>query len=110
VGDLVVHEHEGVLDAGTGVGKVVVDLTRIEGEGDMSLHSGVGDVRVRLPAESDLRLVATTGVGDVSSDLGSSRKTIVDGRTLQAEFGSARRELRIETGTGNIRLSDKRSH
>jgi DUF4097 and DUF4098 domain-containing protein YvlB len=106
VGDLVVRRHIGILNAATGVGKIVASLERIEGDGDLSLESGVGDVRVELPDASDLRVTATTGTGTVSSRIASARDTKVSRGRVTAQTGSARQALRISTGTGDIRIGN----
>jgi hypothetical protein len=89
------------LDVHEKVGDLIVE----DIEGDKDLDLGVGDIRVeREPAT--YRLVrASTGIGDVNSDLSGETSGWL-GKTLRYH-GDGKYELRAHVGVGDITLDGK---
>ena len=91
------------LDIQTGAGQVTVDLTGDwNNDLDAEIRGGVGQLVVRLPSETGVRVRATQGLGNLES-LGLSR----DGDFLVNDaYGQtdATLDITIESGIGETRV------
>src|SRR6185436_12500028 len=87
------------LDAGSGT--VEVDLVSTVEE--LIVESGSGGVTVRLPAAQGADVDIETGSGGIDSDF--AVQTTRFGRNhLRGRIGDGRARIRIETGSGSVRL------
>lgn len=88
----------------TGTGNVDVAFTGVQPRGDVSARSGVGDVRVRLPANAAGKFSAETGVGNLS--VGGLAGVIVSrsvmGASASGTVGEGGPHYSISSGTGNV--------
>ena len=105
-GTVRVADSAGTVNASTASGDVEVELTRLEGDGDMKFSSASGDVRVRVPSSLDARVSMSTASGDIETNFPIEVKTNDHGPGSRAEgqIGSGSRSLRISTASGNVSL------
>ncbi|MCA0377454.1 MAG: DUF4097 domain-containing protein [Gemmatimonadetes bacterium] len=68
-----------------------------------SAESGSGSVTLGLPASFDATLEIETGSGSITSDF-PVRTTRMERRSLRGTVGDGRNSLRVETGSGSVRL------
>ena len=87
------------IDAGSGG----VDIGLRTSPRSMSVESGSGGVTVALPGGYDGSVDIETGSGGISTDF-AVRTTRVERNTLRGTIGDGRGRLRIETGSGSVRL------
>lgn len=87
------------VDAGSGG----VDLGLRTSPRAVSIESGSGGVTVGLPSGYDGSVDIETGSGGISTDF-AVRTTRVERNTLRGTIGDGRGRLRIETGSGSVRL------
>ncbi|MBY0490682.1 MAG: DUF4097 domain-containing protein [Gemmatimonadaceae bacterium] len=87
------------VDAGSGG----VDLSLRSSPRNVSIESGSGRVTVALPSNYDGSVDVETGSGGISTDF-AVRTTRVERNTLRGTIGDGRGRLRIETGSGGVRL------
>jgi hypothetical protein len=83
----------------------VGDLTVENIEGDKDLDLGVGDIRVEREPSTYRLIRASTGIGDVNSDLSGETSGWL-GKTLRYH-GDGKYELRAHVGVGDITLDGK---
>lgn len=83
----------------------VGDMTVENIEGDKDLDLGVGDIRVEREPSTYRLVRASTGIGDVSSDLSGQTSGWL-GKTLRYH-GDGKYELRAHVGVGDITLDGK---
>jgi DUF4097 and DUF4098 domain-containing protein YvlB len=114
---------DGSLDAHTGNGSVHVsgrfDALRAEsGHGQVEatvlagskmtsaweVHSGVGSVTVRLPANFSAELDSSTGVGHISVDFPVTVSGSVTGSSVHGRLGNGGQTLRVHTGVGSVHI------
>ena len=105
-GTVHVSDASGRVNASTASGNVEVELTRIEGEGDMSFSSASGDVRVRAPASLDARVKMSTASGDIETNFPLEVKSndYGPGGRAEGQLGSGVRSLRLSSASGNVSL------
>ena len=105
-GTVHVSDTSGRVNASTASGNVEVELTRIEGDGDMSFSSASGDVRVRVPASLDARVKMSTASGDLETDFPIEVKSddYGPGRRAEGRLGNGARSLRLSSASGNVSL------
>lgn len=90
-----------------GVGQLVVDLTRLEEDVDVEASVGIGELRVRVPADAALEVDAHVGAGNVSV-LGEEDDGVdvtverdvpgAEGPTMRLELDVGLGEVRVEHG------------
>ena len=100
-GDIRVKSKGGAIRAQTGSGSV--DLTQVE-EADVDVHTGSGDVDLRVPGHAAFHLSARTGSGSIDTSHpieveGNRRRNRLEG-TVRG--GGSR--VAISTGSGSIRI------
>jgi hypothetical protein len=96
----------GTVNASTASGNVEVELTRVDGAGNMRFTSASGDVRVRIPSNIDAHVSMSTASGDIETNLPIEVRHDRYGAGTRAEgqLGSGARELKISTASGNVSL------
>jgi DUF4097 and DUF4098 domain-containing protein YvlB len=105
-GTVRVADSSGTVNASSASGDVEVELTRLEGDGDMSFSSASGDVRVRVPSSLDARVKMSTASGDIETNFPIEVKTNDYGPGSRAEgrLGSGARSLKLSSASGNVSL------
>jgi predicted Ser/Thr protein kinase len=71
---------------------------------DCALHTDGGGITVRLPATAMVTLDARSGGGRVKSDLPVQAEGATDESTLRGKMNGGGPSLKLETGSGNIRV------
>jgi DUF4097 and DUF4098 domain-containing protein YvlB len=91
----------GALKASAGSGRI-----RVEGrqEGDWKLNAGSGSVRIRLPEDAAFTLDAETGSGGIDIGYPVTVEGKISKRHLRGDVGGGGHLLRIDTGSGSIRI------
>jgi len=90
----------GGLQAGTGSGNIKVDGTPAA---PWRLHTGSGSVEL-WTGNAGLTLDASTGSGSVHSDREIDSHGTMDHHHVRGAIGGGGPEVRVETGSGNIRV------
>jgi len=90
-----------------GIGKLTVDLRTPGLELDdrtVEASLGIGDLLVRVPAETDVRIDAHVGIGNIQA-LGREENGIdADLERISGTAGAQEVELELEVGIGSIRV------
>lgn len=105
-GTVRVSDSTGRVNASSASGDVEVELTRLEGGGDMSFSSASGDVHVRMPANIDAQVSMSTVSGSIETNFPIEVKTsrYGPGSRAQGQLGSGSRSLKLSSASGNISL------
>ena len=105
-GTVRVADAAGQVNASTASGDVEVELTRLEGDGDMRFSSASGDVRVRLPSTVNAYVNLSTASGSIETNFPIEVKSNRHGPGSRAEgqLGSGARTLKISSASGNVSL------
>ena len=105
-GNVRVADASGVVNANSASGDVEVELTRLDGAGDMKFSSASGDVHVRMPSNIDARVSMSTVSGDIETNFPIEVKQNRHGSGSRAEgqLGSGARTLKISSASGNVSL------
>jgi hypothetical protein len=105
-GTVRVADSSGSVNASTASGDVEVELTRLEGGGDMRFSSASGDVHVRLPSNIDAQVSMSTVSGSIETNFPIEVKTnqYGPGSRAQGRLGSGARTLKLSSASGNISL------
>jgi hypothetical protein len=90
----------------TGTGDLDVTLTSTEAGGSLRLASGTGDVTLHVPRGAGLSVHASTGTGSVEVDAGGLHLEQED-EDVRADLNGGGFEVRLETGTGTVRLVER---
>lgn len=88
-------------------GSVEVEITRLEGTGDMKFEAVSGSVNVRLPANLDADIEISTVSGSLRTDfpIQVEEARYGPGRKARGRIGSGARSLRMSTVSGRVSLS-----
>ena len=105
-GTVRVNDATGTVNASTASGNVEVELTRLEGAGDMRFSSASGDVHVRMPTNIDARVSMSTASGDIETNfpLEVKHDRYGSGTRAEGQLGSGARMLKISSASGNVSL------
>jgi len=105
-GTVRVADTTGTVNASTASGNVEVELTRIDGSGDMKFSSASGDVHVRMPTNIDARVSMSTASGGIETNfpLEVRRDQYGPGSRAEGQLGSGTRTLKISSASGNVSL------
>jgi hypothetical protein len=87
------------LDSGSGS----VRAALLRGTSDVSIEAGSGGVELSLPDRFDARIDVESGSGGIDTEL-PIRVTRVERNDLHGVIGEGRGQLRVETGSGRVRL------
>ena len=106
-GDVRIRDVAGSATAATVSGNVEVDISRLDGTGDMKLNSVSGSVNVRLPANLDADIEMSTVSGSLRTDfpIQVEEARYGPGRKARGRVGSGARSLRMSTVSGRVSLS-----
>ncbi|MEJ2483706.1 MAG: DUF4097 family beta strand repeat-containing protein [Gemmatimonadota bacterium] len=89
------------ISADTGSGDVNLDL--VASPAEILVDVGSGDVRIRVPEGFGATVEVDTGSGGIHTDLPIQVREIDDDR-LRGVIGNASGRLRIDTGSGDVRI------
>jgi hypothetical protein len=105
-GRVSVREASGTVSANTASGDVDVELTRLEGAGDLRFSSASGNVRVRLPSNVDADVEMSTASGSIDTNFPIEVKDdrYGSGKRASGRLGNGSRLLRISTASGDLSL------
>ena len=95
------HGVVGALHVRAGSGRIVVDGQQ---EGVWNLDTGSGSVRIKLPEDAAFELDAESGSGSINIDHPLTVQGKVSKRHLRGQVRGGGDLLRIETGSGSIRI------
>ncbi len=119
-GDIIVRDYTGNIDAGSTSGDISLiggsdnedlDVSTVSGDisieqdavSDMSIGSTSGDVRVRLPEDSQFYLGVSTVSGDIKNDF-SIKISSSGGRDLEGVIGDGKERIMINTVSGDVTI------
>lgn len=105
-GTVKVRDAAGNVNASSASGDVDVELTRVEGEGDMRFSTASGNVHVRLPSSIDARVEMSTVSGSLETDLPIEvrKDQYGPGRRARGQLGGGSRLLKISSASGDVSL------
>lgn len=105
-GDVHVMNISGSVDAHSTSGDVEVEISRLEGDGDLMFGSVSGNVRVRVPSYVGADVSMTTVSGDVSTSfpLEVKRSKYGPGASARGQVGDGARHLSLKSVSGDVRL------
>ena len=104
-GDVTVLGIAGTVSANTASGDVDVELSRIEGSGELKFSSASGDVTVKAPAQLDAQVQMSTASGSIQSDFPLTIEDLEGhGKKAYGTLGSGATKLNISTASGDVRL------
>jgi DUF4097 and DUF4098 domain-containing protein YvlB len=93
------------LSVDTGSGSVEIDLTAdIE---QMSVDTGSGGITIGVPSTLGAELVIDTGSGGIDVDVPLTVRRS-ERRYLEGTLGDGKGRMRIETGSGGVRVRSSR--
>jgi DUF4097 and DUF4098 domain-containing protein YvlB len=101
-GDLIISGDAVVLDLTTGSGSIEFNGSLADGES--SLHTDFGDIRVRLPAEAGFQADLSTNFGNVSCSFPITA-TVHDSTHVSGTVGGGGPTLKASTNSGNVTVS-----
>jgi opacity protein-like surface antigen len=105
-GTVKVKDAAGNVNASSASGDVEVELTRIEGDGDMRFSTASGNVHVRLPASIDARVEMSTVSGSLETNLPIEvrKDQYGPGSRARGQLGGGSRLLKISSASGDVSL------
>jgi DUF4097 and DUF4098 domain-containing protein YvlB len=105
-GTVRVADATGTVNASTASGNVEVELTRLDGAGDMKFSSASGDVHVRMPTNIDAHVSMSTVSGDIETNfpIEVKQSRYGSGSRAEGQLGSGARTLKISSASGNVSL------
>jgi hypothetical protein len=105
-GTVRVADSSGVVNANSASGDVEVELTRLEGGGDMRFSTASGNVHVRLPSNIDAQVSMSTVSGSIETNFPIEVKTsrYGPGSSARGQLGNGSRTLKLSSASGNISL------
>lgn len=106
-GSVLVKNVTGVVSASTVSGDVEVEISRLEGTGDMKFSSVSGDVHVRVPANLEAEIEMSSLSGSLKTDfpIEIQERRYGPGRSARARLGAGTRILKLSTVSGRVSLS-----
>lgn len=107
-GDVTVSGVAGLVTANSASGDVNVDLTRIEGNGDLKFSSASGNVTVTAPMDLDAQVSMSTASGSIKSDFPLTIEDLEShGQKAYGRLGGGIVKLSASTASGDLRLVRK---
>ena len=92
------------LTIDTGSGSVTLELERM-GQGSFEIDTGSGGINLTLPEDASVEVEADTGSGGVHLDLADLDLRRKDDDRAEFVIGGGRAKMRLDTGSGSIRVS-----
>jgi DUF4097 and DUF4098 domain-containing protein YvlB len=105
-GDVEVKDVAGEVSAKSASGDVDVEISSLEGTGDMKFASASGDVSVRLPAslDADVRLSTISGTVKTDFPIEVRQPRYGPGSSARGRLGGGTRNLQITSASGDVSL------
>lgn len=105
-GEMIVKNVTGTVTAKSASGNVEVQITRLEGSGNMVFSSASGDVRVSAPADLDGNVQMSSATGSLRTDfpLQVEKREYGPGERASGRLGNGSRSLRLTSASGNVSL------
>ncbi len=104
-GDLTILGVAGLVSARTASGDITVELSRVEGSGEMRFASASGDVSVTVPGGIGAQVQMSTGSGNIKSDFPINvEDTQGRGKKASASLGNGAVTLKMSAASGNLQL------
>ncbi len=105
-GEMRVKNVTGTVSAKSASGNVEVEITRLDGTGNMEFASASGDVSVRMPSDLDGEVYLSSATGSLKTDfpLQIETKQYGPGERARGRLGNGSRSLRITSATGDVSL------
>jgi DUF4097 and DUF4098 domain-containing protein YvlB len=105
-GEMRVKNVSGTVSARSASGNVDVEISRLEGTGNMDFASASGDVVVRAPSDLDGNVEMASATGSLKTDfpLQVEARDYGPGERARGRLGSGSRSLRISSASGNVSL------
>ena len=105
-GDVQVKDVSGEVSARSASGDVDVEISSLEGTGNMKFASASGDVNVRLPANLDADVKISTVSGSVRTDfpIEVHHPRYGPGSSASGRLGGGSRSLQITSASGDVSL------
>ncbi|HEX8775334.1 MAG TPA: DUF4097 family beta strand repeat-containing protein [Pyrinomonadaceae bacterium] len=105
-GDVEVKNVSGEVSARSASGDVEVEISNLEGTGDMKFASASGDVHVRMPASLDADVRMSTISGTVRTDfpIEVRQPRYGPGSNARGRLGGGTRSLQITSASGDVSL------
>jgi DUF4097 and DUF4098 domain-containing protein YvlB len=105
-GNVKVKDAAGRVSATSASGDVEVELTRVEGDGDMRFSTASGNVHVRLPASIDATVEMSTVSGSLETNLPIEVREDEHGpgKRARGQLGGGSRLLKISSASGDVSL------
>ena len=100
-GGLELHNVRGSLQAQAGSGSIRADG---DATGEWYLHSGSGGIEVRFPQNASFDLDAHTGSGSIDLNHPVTVQGSIGRKAVHGKVGGGGVPVRLETGSGNIRI------
>jgi hypothetical protein len=109
VGNVVVKDARGSIDASSAHGVVRVDIASHKDPGIMKFSTDNGEVIVRAPGNLDAQVYMSTNTGRIKTDFKLEEKGMLIGQkpTAAGTLGSGRQKLAIWSNRGSISLLKK---
>lgn len=106
-GNVIVKDVAGIVSANSVSGDVDVEITRLEGSGEMKFSSVSGNVAVRAPANLDADIEMSSVSGSLKTDfpIEIQERRYGPGRSARGRLGGGTNNLRISSVSGRISLS-----
>jgi len=102
VGDLIVENYSGLLDAQLGLGSVEAEVLDLRNEDRVKVTVREGDIDLSLEKQVGAKLEAATDAGEIASDF--DLKAARPLSKVAAQLGSGQALITLKTLKGNIRL------
>lgn len=105
-GTVKVTDAAGSVNASSASGDVEVELTRVDGDGDMHFSTASGNVHVRLPASIDATVEMSTVSGSLETNLPIKvrKDQYGPGTRARGRLGGGSRLLKISSASGDVSL------
>ena len=85
-------------------GRIVASIGRADWEGTLTFRTTNGDIRLRIPAEVDLELSATSINGDFETNLFPLERRALPGTRVRGTLGRGGRKLELGSVNGNLKV------
>lgn len=106
VGDIKVENVSSAwVDVSSDVGDLNISLNEVQG--DITLDSDTGDVKITIPENSDVMIDAYTNVGSIKSFIPGKEDRGVTGDKLEKSLGDGTHKLKLSTDVGSIHIGKK---
>lgn len=105
-GTVKVRNASGSVNASSASGDVDVELTRVDGDGDMRFSTASGNVHVRLPASVDATVEMSTVSGSLETNfpIAVKKDEYGSGSRARGQLGGGSRRLKISSASGDVSL------